>query len=263
MPGAARRTCAAAARPARDARRAAARRGVVSCFDGRRTSRSGRSRPSRHHVAAFYRNGALHHFVNRAIVELALARSPSGPAVDDALEAGWQEALRAARPAEVRVLLHAQAALQRAGARRARVGSAGRASRTPARGRADAARAGAGSSSPTACCARSSRPSSSSPAAWRARDPRTARRRDGVPRRVPRLRAPAAAPGPAARRRVRLARAVRGRAAPRRQPRPRRPGPRGPARAGGAPGSRRSRRRSGGSTRIGELDAARLEECAR
>jgi len=40
----------------------------------------------RHHVAAFYRNGGLHHFIIRAIIELALVRLASQPASDNALE---------------------------------------------------------------------------------------------------------------------------------------------------------------------------------
>src|SRR4051794_11221358 len=48
----------------------------------------------RHHVAAFYRNGMLHHVLNRAILELIVLdlaeRQPEG----DATEAAWEEALR-------------------------------------------------------------------------------------------------------------------------------------------------------------------------
>jgi glycerol-3-phosphate O-acyltransferase len=47
-----------------------------------------------HHVAAFYRNGMLHHVLNRAIVELTVLdlaeRRPEG----DAAENAWEEALR-------------------------------------------------------------------------------------------------------------------------------------------------------------------------
>ncbi|MCW3014310.1 MAG: hypothetical protein JWO02_1402 [Solirubrobacterales bacterium] len=49
--------------------------------------------PGRHHVAAFYRNGVLHHFVNRAIVELALLRLAQGEPVEDPVEAAWEDAL--------------------------------------------------------------------------------------------------------------------------------------------------------------------------
>ena len=50
-----------------------------------------------HRVAAFYRNGALHHLVNRAIVELALlhvAVETAGRRGD--VDAAWEEALRCA-----------------------------------------------------------------------------------------------------------------------------------------------------------------------
>jgi glycerol-3-phosphate O-acyltransferase len=53
-----------------------------------------------HHVAAFYRNGALHHVVNRAIVELALLRTAragergeAGVGPDDVEAWSWREAL--------------------------------------------------------------------------------------------------------------------------------------------------------------------------
>jgi glycerol-3-phosphate O-acyltransferase len=50
--------------------------------------------PQHHHVAAFYRNGMLHHVMNRAIMEtvaldLAMQAQPG-----DAKEAAWQKALR-------------------------------------------------------------------------------------------------------------------------------------------------------------------------
>jgi glycerol-3-phosphate O-acyltransferase len=50
-------------------------------------------RPGRHHVAAFYRNGALHHLVSRALVEVAVLRAAThgGQAP---LETGWAELLR-------------------------------------------------------------------------------------------------------------------------------------------------------------------------
>src|SRR5207244_9395385 len=48
----------------------------------------------RHHLAAFYRNGALHHFVNRAIVELVLVQLGKASSVDTAIDAAWAEALR-------------------------------------------------------------------------------------------------------------------------------------------------------------------------
>lgn len=50
--------------------------------------------PGGHHVAAFYRNGALHHFVNRAVVELALLRVAAHPEDGDPLDVAWEDALR-------------------------------------------------------------------------------------------------------------------------------------------------------------------------
>jgi glycerol-3-phosphate O-acyltransferase len=50
-------------------------------------------RPERHHVAAFYRNSAIHWFVNRAIVELATLHTAEQDTVDPFTDA-WQEALR-------------------------------------------------------------------------------------------------------------------------------------------------------------------------
>ncbi|WP_433801291.1 glycerol-3-phosphate 1-O-acyltransferase [Actinomycetospora sp. CA-084318] len=50
-------------------------------------------REGRHRVAAFYRNGAIHHFVDRAIVELALLAASRAPAGTDPLEAAWADAL--------------------------------------------------------------------------------------------------------------------------------------------------------------------------
>jgi glycerol-3-phosphate O-acyltransferase len=49
--------------------------------------------PDQHLVAAFYRNGAIHFFVNRAVGELALARLADGEFPDPMAEA-WAEALR-------------------------------------------------------------------------------------------------------------------------------------------------------------------------
>ncbi|MEA2347040.1 MAG: glycerol-3-phosphate O-acyltransferase [Thermoleophilaceae bacterium] len=47
-----------------------------------------------HHVAAFYRNGALHHFLNRAIIELAMLRVVDDhKAGGDVLDAGLDQAL--------------------------------------------------------------------------------------------------------------------------------------------------------------------------
>jgi glycerol-3-phosphate O-acyltransferase len=50
-------------------------------------------RDGRHRVAAFYRNGAIHHFVNRAIIELALVAGTHAPAGSDPIEVGWADAL--------------------------------------------------------------------------------------------------------------------------------------------------------------------------
>lgn len=50
-------------------------------------------REGRHRVAAFYRNGAIHHFVDRAIVELALLAASRAPSGSDPLEVAWADAL--------------------------------------------------------------------------------------------------------------------------------------------------------------------------
>ena len=47
----------------------------------------------RHHVAAFYRNGMLHHVLNRAIIELVVLDLTTHPPEGDGPEAAWQEAL--------------------------------------------------------------------------------------------------------------------------------------------------------------------------
>ena len=49
--------------------------------------------PDRHHVAAFYRNSAIHWFVNRAIVELATLHAAECDSADP-LDDAWHEALR-------------------------------------------------------------------------------------------------------------------------------------------------------------------------
>ncbi len=49
--------------------------------------------PGRHHVAAFYRNGVLHHLVNRAIVELVILRLSREQPDGDPVEAAWEDAL--------------------------------------------------------------------------------------------------------------------------------------------------------------------------
>jgi glycerol-3-phosphate O-acyltransferase len=66
--------------------------GVVQCYDGG-AEPVWSIAPGRHHVAAFYRNGVLHHFVNRALVELALLRLGQSEPVDDPIEAAWEDAL--------------------------------------------------------------------------------------------------------------------------------------------------------------------------
>jgi glycerol-3-phosphate O-acyltransferase len=50
--------------------------------------------PGHHRVAAFYRNAALHHLVNRAILELALTRAGEQPAAPDVVDTVGAEALR-------------------------------------------------------------------------------------------------------------------------------------------------------------------------
>jgi glycerol-3-phosphate O-acyltransferase len=50
-------------------------------------------REGRHRVAAFYRNGAIHHFVDRAIMELALLAAARAPAGTDPADAAWQDAV--------------------------------------------------------------------------------------------------------------------------------------------------------------------------
>ncbi|GAA1398633.1 glycerol-3-phosphate 1-O-acyltransferase [Pseudonocardia kongjuensis] len=48
----------------------------------------------RHHVAAFYRNGALHHLLNRAMLELALLRVGDAGEEDDPVDVAWRELAR-------------------------------------------------------------------------------------------------------------------------------------------------------------------------
>jgi glycerol-3-phosphate O-acyltransferase len=68
------------------------RAGVVASFGGG-VEPVWRVAPGHQHVAAFYRNGALHHTVNRAVVELALLRCANGDNPADAVERAWTEAL--------------------------------------------------------------------------------------------------------------------------------------------------------------------------
>jgi glycerol-3-phosphate O-acyltransferase len=68
--------------------------GVVDCYRGG-VEPVWSIAQGRHHVAAFYRNGALHHFVNRAIIELALLRvAADGGAGGEPLDVAWEDALR-------------------------------------------------------------------------------------------------------------------------------------------------------------------------
>ncbi|GEE02270.1 putative acyltransferase plsB1 [Gordonia spumicola] len=70
--------------------------GVLDTFDGG-PEQVWSIAPDNHAVAAYYRNGALHHFVDRAIVELGLLAISDGtapPAPEGLLAAGQAEALR-------------------------------------------------------------------------------------------------------------------------------------------------------------------------
>jgi glycerol-3-phosphate O-acyltransferase len=68
------------------------REGVVTEFTGG-TEPVYAIAPEKHVEAAFYRNNVVHHFVSRAIVELALLRAAEGAFADRAGEV-WEEALR-------------------------------------------------------------------------------------------------------------------------------------------------------------------------
>lgn len=48
----------------------------------------------RHHVAAFYRNGTLHHLLERALLEVALLRIGDAGDDEDLVEVGWRELAR-------------------------------------------------------------------------------------------------------------------------------------------------------------------------
>lgn len=72
------------------------RAGVVSRFGGGRDPVWSVTADN-HRVAAYYRNGAVHHLVNRAIVELAMlgvAEIAPGKTIDELFAAGGAEALR-------------------------------------------------------------------------------------------------------------------------------------------------------------------------
>lgn len=49
--------------------------------------------PERHHVAAFYRNGMLHHLLNRAVMELVVLDLATQPPEGDPAKAAWEKAL--------------------------------------------------------------------------------------------------------------------------------------------------------------------------
>ncbi|PVZ10206.1 glycerol-3-phosphate 1-O-acyltransferase [Actinomycetospora cinnamomea] len=69
--------------------------GVVECFEGG-PEPVWSIGPDRHHVAAFYRNGLLHHLLTRAVLEMALFAVVDGGrelAGDRVLEACWEAAL--------------------------------------------------------------------------------------------------------------------------------------------------------------------------
>ena len=53
--------------------------------------------PDHHHVAAFYRNGMLHHVLNRAVMELVMLDLATSPPEGDGRDAAWEKAL-ALRP---------------------------------------------------------------------------------------------------------------------------------------------------------------------
>ena len=75
-----------------------ARAGVLSRYDGGWET-VWEIRPGNHGVAAYYRNGAIHHLVNRAVIELALLAVTESPshrtaASDELLTVARNEALR-------------------------------------------------------------------------------------------------------------------------------------------------------------------------
>jgi glycerol-3-phosphate O-acyltransferase len=70
--------------------------GVVSCYEGG-TEPVWQIAAGNHMVAAFYRNGVVHHFLDRAIVELALlsvAGEEDSPGPEALVDAAWESALR-------------------------------------------------------------------------------------------------------------------------------------------------------------------------
>ncbi|MDQ6606248.1 MAG: glycerol-3-phosphate 1-O-acyltransferase [Actinomycetota bacterium] len=68
--------------------------GVVTCYEGG-IEPVWSIAPGNHTVAAFYRNGVLHHFINRAIVELGLLYAARHAKSGEALVgAAWEQSLR-------------------------------------------------------------------------------------------------------------------------------------------------------------------------
>ncbi|WP_199223887.1 glycerol-3-phosphate 1-O-acyltransferase [Paraconexibacter algicola] len=66
--------------------------GIVRCYDAG-LEPVWKVDPDRHHEAAFYRNGALHHLVHRAIVELALLAVAREQPAGDPIQAAFEDAL--------------------------------------------------------------------------------------------------------------------------------------------------------------------------
>ena len=66
--------------------------GIVSRYD-RGTTVVHAIEPGQHHAAAFYRNSSIHWFVNRAIIEVAIAMTAEDPG-EDPVETAWQHCLR-------------------------------------------------------------------------------------------------------------------------------------------------------------------------
>ena len=165
-------------------------------------SRSTGSAPDRHLEAAFYRNVIIHFFVNRAIAELA-----AGARGEDvgAMPRGVAGGAAAARPAQVRVLLRAQARVPRGDLREDACAWLGEARRA---GRARPLVA-APCSSRTAYCARSL--DAPSCRATARRDRRRALDEKRFVKECARRRAPVAPAGPDHERGVGLERAVRDR----------------------------------------------------
>jgi glycerol-3-phosphate O-acyltransferase len=68
--------------------------GVVTCYEGG-IEPVWSIAPGNHTVAAFYRNGVLHHFINRAIVELGLLyASRHAESGEELVGAAWEQSLR-------------------------------------------------------------------------------------------------------------------------------------------------------------------------